>query len=157
LPAREVPPRGATPVDPHHSHIVAVDDPAWPSAESAWGAETAAMFTVFAQLSAGRAAVALLANGGAIALDEVARHVRAGRRVIVLAGTGRAADAIAHGLGRRGGAGGVDEADGGGGPDVVALMREVERRQILASPDAFVVVPVEDGPDALAEAMLEQL
>jgi len=38
-PAGEIPPRGTTPVDPNHSYIVAVDNPA-AAAGDAWGSET---------------------------------------------------------------------------------------------------------------------
>jgi len=149
VPAPEVPPRGHTPLDPHHSHIVAVDDPAWSGDGHAWGAETPAMFTLFSTLAEGRPSVALVANGGAIALDEVARHLDADRRVIVLAGTGRTADALASGLGRTSAADALS-------PDP-ALASTVVHRGLLARPDTFTVVHVNEGPRALATAIADGL
>jgi hypothetical protein len=148
VPARAVPPLGETPLDPNHSHIVAVDDPSWPPDRDAWGLETPAMFTLFGQLAAGRAAAALVANGGRLALDEVERHVQAGWPVIVLAGSGRVADAIARGLGHD--RGGLEPVD-------APLARELDRRAILASPERFTVVSVADGPAALADVLRHAL
>ena len=59
-----------------------------------WGAETDAMYEIFGRLSAGRASAALVVNGGAITLDEVERNLTQGRPIVVVAGSGRAADAI---------------------------------------------------------------
>jgi hypothetical protein len=62
-PAREVPPRGKTPLDPNHSHVVAVDNPSAPAKDS-WGSETEAMYWLFAKLAEGRPSVTIVANGG---------------------------------------------------------------------------------------------
>jgi len=153
VPAKAVPPYGNTPVDPNHSHIVAVDDPGWPAGRDVWGSETPAMFTVFGQLAAGRAAVALVANGGRLALEEVERHLRMRRPIVVLAGSGRAADAIARGLGR----GARDVEPGECDPAEAALGQELERRQILESPERFTVVHVAEGPGVLADALVRAL
>ena len=74
-PAAEIPPRGPTPVDPNHSHIVAVDNPAAPAGD-AWGSETGTMYWLFAQLAEGRPSVTIVANGGGITLAEVEANVR---------------------------------------------------------------------------------
>lgn len=94
VPAAEVAPRGQTALDPNHSHIVTVDNPSWNSADGWWGSETATMYQLFARLSAGRPSVAVVANGGGIALTEVEENVRAGRPIVLIAGSGRAADAL---------------------------------------------------------------
>ena len=60
-PAPEIPPRGQTPVDPNHSHIVAVDNPSAP-AQDAWGSETETMYVLFNRLAEGRPSVAIVAN-----------------------------------------------------------------------------------------------
>ena len=41
-PAREIPPRGKTPVDPNHSHVIAVDNPSAP-AKDEWESLTSTM------------------------------------------------------------------------------------------------------------------
>jgi hypothetical protein len=93
---------GRTAIDPNHSHVVLVANPEWTRRRSAdrarggghWGAETDAMFEIFGRLSAGRASAALVVNGGAITLDEVQRNLGQRRPIVVVAGSGRAADAI---------------------------------------------------------------
>ena len=92
-PAREIQPRGKTPVDPNHSHVVAVDNPSAPAQDS-WGSETDTMYWLFAKLAEGRPSVTVVANGGGITLAEVDANVRAGRRTILIEGSGRAADAL---------------------------------------------------------------
>ena len=77
-----------TRVDPDHSHIVLVPG-------DAWGDESPWLSAVAAALSVGHPSVTLLVNGGDIAYDDVDRSLGAGRPVVVLAGSGRAADAIA--------------------------------------------------------------
>lgn len=82
-PAKEIAPRGQTPVDPNHSAIIAVDDPSLPAAQDGWGSETRTMYEVFARLAEGRPSVTVVANGGGITLAEVEANVAAGRRMIV--------------------------------------------------------------------------
>ena len=93
-PAGDVTPRGTTPTDPNHSHLVTVADPSAPAID-AWGTETETMYWLFARIAAGRPSVAVLVNGGKIALKEVQANVEAGRVVITVEGSGRAADALA--------------------------------------------------------------
>jgi SLOG in TRPM, prokaryote len=76
------------PLEPHHSHFILV-------AGDEWGVETEAMLALSEALSVDRASLAVLAGGGTWARREVLGHVRAGREVIVLAGTGRFADELA--------------------------------------------------------------
>jgi hypothetical protein len=94
---------GKTPVDRNHSHIVAVYDRDWETArredgwtpeDGYWGSETRAMYRIFARLAEGRPSATLVANGGSIVLEEVRRTVEAGRQMILVAGSGRAADAL---------------------------------------------------------------
>ena len=46
-------------------------------------------------IAAGQPSLTLVINGGQITYDDIGRSLRAGRPVIILAGTGRAADTIA--------------------------------------------------------------
>lgn len=75
-------------VDPNHSHIVLVPG-------DTWGDESPWLSAVAGALSAGHPSATLLVNGGEIAYDDVHLSLAAGRPVIVLAGSGRTADAIA--------------------------------------------------------------
>lgn len=93
-PARELPPHGITPVDPNHSAIVAVDNPEWDGANGYFGSETEAMYELFAKLAEGKPSVTVVANGGGITLTEVDQNVRAGRSMILVSGSGRAAEAL---------------------------------------------------------------
>jgi SLOG in TRPM, prokaryote len=77
-----------TEIEPNHSHIVLVPGDVWGD-ESPWLSEVAAA------LSVGHESATLLVNGGEIAYDDVDHSVAAGRPVVVLAGSGRTADAIA--------------------------------------------------------------
>lgn len=80
--------RGRAPLEPHHTHFTLTDG-------DHWGAETETMFALAAALSEGVPSVAVLANGGLIARDEMLHNVRQGREIIVIAGSGRFADELA--------------------------------------------------------------
>lgn len=80
--------RGRVPLEPHHTHFALTDG-------DHWGAETKTMFALAAALSEGVPSVAVLANGGLIARDEMLHNVRQGREIIVIANSGRLADEIA--------------------------------------------------------------
>jgi len=147
VPAAEVPPRGHTPLDPHHSHILVVDNPAWPAGAGYWGSETQAMYRLFDALARDRPSVAVLANGGIVALREVAENVRAGRPVVLLDGSGRAADALVHAL-REGG-------PPAGTP--LELATAIADLALLQRPDLFTHVSVHAPPDAIVEALLAAL
>jgi SLOG in TRPM, prokaryote/Protein of unknown function (DUF4231) len=75
------------PLEPHHSHFVLIE-------ADHWGDETEAMLSLVATLSAEAPSLAVLANGGSVSKREMLGHVRAGREVVVLAGSGRLADEI---------------------------------------------------------------
>jgi hypothetical protein len=87
-PGRDTAGDDAVPLEPHHSHVVLVDG-------REWGDETGTMMRLVGALAAGVPSLAVLAGGGAIARRELLAHVRAGRRVVVLAGSGRLADDVA--------------------------------------------------------------
>jgi hypothetical protein len=87
LPGRPAPPDGAA-LEPHHSHFLIVPGNTW-GAEAPWIAQTASI------LAGTSPSVTVLVNGGQIAYDDVERSVQAGRRVVVVAGSGRTADALA--------------------------------------------------------------
>lgn len=91
LPGRPTPPEVDTVLEPHHTHFIIVPGDEW-GAESPWIAETTSV------LADGRPSVTVLINGGEIAYADVERSVQALRRVVVVAGSGRTADAIAGAL-----------------------------------------------------------
>ena len=79
---------GRAALEPHHTHVVLVPGSAWGD-ESPWLPEVADAIAV------GRPSLTVVVNGGDITYDDVDRSVARGRPVVVLAGTGRTADAIA--------------------------------------------------------------
>jgi len=144
-PAVDVAPRGATPTDPNHSHIVTVADPSAPAAD-AWGTETETMYWLFARLAAGRPSVAVLVNGGKIALREVLANVEAGRIVIVVEGSGRAADAMACLLKSA-------AADG----EITDLCHYAQSLGLPGRPELFRVIPLSAGANGLRGAIVDVL
>jgi hypothetical protein len=145
-PAREIPPRGKTPVDPNHSHIIAVENPSAPAGD-AWGSETETMYRLFNRLAEGRSSVAVVANGGGITLTEVESNVRAGRRVIVIENSGRAADAIVSLLRK------TTPTD----PEVVRLRARAEKAGLTRRPELFDIAPLNAGANGLADAIVKGL
>lgn len=93
LPARaEVEPGGPVGeeiLEPHHSHFVLIES-------DEWGAESRTLSDLATTLSAGAPSLALLVNGGEVALGDIEWNVRHGRQVVVLAGSDRVADEIAE-------------------------------------------------------------
>jgi hypothetical protein len=142
-PAREIAPVGPTPIDPNHSHIVAVDDPAPAKSESAWGSETPRMYWLFARLAEGRPSVAIVANGGGVTLAEVAANVDAGRPMILIEGSGRAADPVVT-LVR-----GTSPADS----EVQQLQGRAREAGLARRPELFRIVPITAGSKGLLEAL----
>ena len=141
-PAREIPPLGKTPADPNHSHVVAVDNPKAPAKDS-WGSETETMYWLFAALATGRPSVAVVANGGGITLTEVEFNVRAGRPIILIEGSGRAADALVSLLRK------TPVSD----PDIVGLRERAEKAGLIRRPELFTIVPLQGGAPALRDAI----
>ena len=122
---------GLVPLEPNHTHFVLTPG-------DAWGDETDAMFALVAALSDGVPSVAILANGGSIARDEVLRNVRQGREIIVIRGSGRLADVIAAAV-----AGGVEPPD----DEIAAIVRE----------GRITLFDIGDEPEALAALIRRKL
>jgi hypothetical protein len=78
-------------LEPNHSHTVFVPG-------SSWGDEVPWLALVADTLADDAPSVTVLVNGGEIAFEDAAASVDAGRRVLVLEGSGRAADVIAAAL-----------------------------------------------------------
>lgn len=117
------PPRpDAAPLEPNHTHFLLVPG-------SDWGDEAYWLVHAASALSDGAPSVTVLVNGGDTAWEDVSRSVEAGRPVIAISGSGRAADALAGAL--RGEAG-----DG--------RARELARSGLLRAVD------LSAGPPALA-------
>jgi hypothetical protein len=119
------------PLEPNHTHFVLTDG-------DRWGAETETMFALAAALSKGIPSVAVLANGGSIARDEVLHHVRQGREIIVIRGSGRLADVIAAVV-----AGDMEPPD----DEIAAIVRE----------GRITLFDVTDKPEALAALVRQKL
>ncbi|CRK59116.1 hypothetical protein [Alloactinosynnema sp. L-07] len=79
---------GAEPLDPHHTHLILVPGQTWGD-ESPWLAAAAEA------IARDRPSVTLVINGGAITYADIDASLLADRPVVVVAGTGRAADEIA--------------------------------------------------------------
>ena len=146
-PAREIQPRGQTAADPNHSHIVAVDDPSAAGAADAWGSETDTMYWLFSRLDDQRPSVTIVANGGGITLREVDANVRAGRRMILIEGSGRAADALVSLLK------GTTPPQG----EVADLRARASRDGLTARAELFRTVRLEAGATGLRDALIEAL
>jgi len=82
------PRRGSSQLESRHTHLIIVPGDRWGD-ESPWLSRVAAV------IAGGRPSVTLVSNGGDITYADIERSLDAGRPVIVLAGTGRTADAIA--------------------------------------------------------------
>jgi hypothetical protein len=145
-PAADVPPRGATPTDPNHSHLVTVFDPSAPPGDT-WGTETKTMYWLFGRLAAGRRSVAVLVNGGKIALTEVRANLEAGRPVITVEGSGRAADAIACLVT------GAAPAPG----EVAELCRHAQSLGLPGRPELVRVLPMAAGARGLRGAIVDAI
>jgi hypothetical protein len=117
--------QGSTELAPGHTDFVLV-----PGEE--WGAESGWFHPIASRLSSGRV-VTVLVNGGPIALQEVERSIEQGGRVLVVDGTGRAADDVAAAIRRPAG-------------------RDPALSAIADSP-SIIIVDVTIGPEDLA-AML---
>src|SRR5260370_19159130 len=79
---------GAAALEPHHSQFILVPG-------DAWGDESPWLSGVAAAIADGQPSLTLVVNGGQITYDDIRHSIQASRPVIVLAGTGRTADAIA--------------------------------------------------------------
>jgi hypothetical protein len=75
-------------LEPHHTHFVLVPG-------SRWGDESWWLAAVTAWLAGGLRSATIVINGGGITYEDVKQSLKAGRRVLVVAGTGRTADQLA--------------------------------------------------------------
>lgn len=78
-------------LESNHTHFILVPGYEWGS-ESSWMAKTATI------VAAGKPSMAVLANGGEITWKDALQNVKALRPVIVVAGSGRTADVLAHAM-----------------------------------------------------------
>jgi hypothetical protein len=115
------------PLEPHHTHFVAVNG-------RSWGDETATLLRLTATLSERTTSVGVLAGGGDIAGSELAGHLRASRPVVVLSGSGRLADRVTSRVG----------ADG---PDIRGLDEVAGREHLI------VLCGIDDGPAVLRDQL----
>lgn len=131
IPGRPNPPHADAMLEPHHTHFLIVPGEQW-GAESPWIADAATA------LSGTAPSVTVLINGGQIAYLDVEHSVQATRRVIVIAGSGRTADALAGAI-----AGTADD----------------ERAHALAASGLISSVPVDEASslaNVLAATLSEQ-
>jgi hypothetical protein len=75
-------------IEPYHTHVVLVPG-------SAWGDEAPWIAGVASVLASGCPSVTLVVNGGEITYDDIGHSIDARRPVVVVAGSGRTADAVA--------------------------------------------------------------
>jgi hypothetical protein len=78
----------AAELEPHHTHFVLVPG-------SGWGDEASWLARLGSEVARGSSSVTVLVNGGDVAWADVEHSVEAGRPVVVLEGSGRAADVLA--------------------------------------------------------------
>lgn len=114
------PPAERAELDPDHTHVLLVPGSHWGD-EAPWISATAGALTG----GSGLGSVTLVVNGGQLTYRDVQHSLASRRPVIVVAGTGRTADAIA--------------AAGSGAADD-------DRAADLASSDLVHVVSLHDGP-----------
>jgi hypothetical protein len=117
------------PVEPNHTHILLTPGDRWGD-ESPWIADIAGM------IAGDSPSVTVLVGGGAIAWEDVENSVAAGRPVIVVAGSGGTADALAAALCRQ---------------------KSDSRAERLIGAGRFQIVSAASGPEALREAALAAL
>jgi hypothetical protein len=78
----------AAALEPHHTQVILVPG-------QTWGDESPWLSRVATAIADGQPSLTLVVNGGQVTYDDIGHSLQAGRPVIVLAGTGRTADAIA--------------------------------------------------------------
>lgn len=124
------PDRRRVPLEPHHSHFVLVDG-------DEWGDETGALLALARALGVLGPSVAVVCGGGPVTRHEALGHVRDGRPVVVLAGSGRFADELAAAVAA---AVLADHTPAGLDPCVAEILAvgDVTVSPVSAGPDAFV-------------------
>ncbi|MEM7769626.1 MAG: hypothetical protein AAGA75_20555 [Cyanobacteria bacterium P01_E01_bin.6] len=78
-------------LEPHHTHFILVPG-------SDWGNESPWIAKIATALAKDKPSIAILANGGEITWKDAQQNVDAHRPVIVVEGSGRTADVLAHAL-----------------------------------------------------------
>ncbi|MGY1683283.1 hypothetical protein [Geodermatophilus sp. SYSU D01176] len=78
----------AADLEPHHTHVILVPG-------DSWGDESPWLAAVASAIAGGEPSATLVVNGGDITYADVEQSLAGGRPVLVLAGTGRTADAVA--------------------------------------------------------------
>jgi SLOG in TRPM, prokaryote len=91
LPNEQDPEHVKTRLEPNHTDFVFVPGKRW-GAEAPWIARTATVIAATAP------SITVLVNGGQIAYRDVKKSVETGRRVVVIAGSGRTADVFVDAL-----------------------------------------------------------
>jgi hypothetical protein len=122
LPGHPSPRPDAARLEPHHSHFVLV-----PGSE--WGDESPWLARVASRLAGDSPSITVLINGGETAWEDALTSIASGRPVVVVAGSGRAADALASAL-----RGGSNEA----GAEKLAGSGLVHAVNLFAGPTALV-------------------
>jgi TRPM family ion channel len=115
---------GTARLEPHHTHVILVPG-------DTWGDESPWLSSVATALAGREPSLTLVVNGGQLTYDDIGHSLQAERPVVVLAGTGRTADAIA--------------AAAGGQPG------DPRAAQVAVSPEARIVSL--NDPDALCSAI----
>ncbi|MBE9032994.1 hypothetical protein IQ266_24970 [filamentous cyanobacterium LEGE 11480] len=88
LPGEQAISEEQTTLEPHHSHFILVPG-------SNWGDESQALAQVATTIAEGAPTIAVMLNGGAITWKDAIQNVKQGRLLLVIDGTGRAADELA--------------------------------------------------------------
>jgi len=91
FPGQPAPQEIAAALEPNHTHFVLTPG-------SAWGDESPCLAHIASVLAGENPSVSVLINGGEITWIDAAESVEEGRAIIVIAGSGRAADIIADAL-----------------------------------------------------------
>ncbi|WP_449420892.1 hypothetical protein [Phormidium nigroviride] len=91
IPYPHLSPAKGTALEQHHTHFVLVPGASW-GEECPWMADLATL------LADGERSVTVLINGGKVTWRDAEESVRAGRPVLVIAGTGRTADELAKAI-----------------------------------------------------------
>src|SRR3990167_2362381 len=123
----------------------------WEPSWGHWGSETEAMYELFGRMGliGFRPSVAIVANGGGITLDEVKENIRQGRRMIVIRGSGRAADVIASLV--------TGEPIANPTEETAKLAVKAEKIGVKENKNLFQVFDLNQGSDELAELIEEIL
>jgi len=136
-------PDNRAPLDPNHSHFLLVPG-------QRWGDESPWLTAAAAQLADRQGTLMLVAGGGAITWLDVEQRLRAGGRVLILAGSGGTADELAAGRYRFDGmklAAGrfqSDDLELAAGPDRcddLALAARTDRIAVMALAEAIDRLP----------------